>query len=839
MRRGPVSPYSGRLIVRLKPSATAALLHHLDSGGPFPASLSQVASVIGTEAAPLVSLLDHPAITFKPAVQPQFAPSVRDKEAADNHTPGLAPLRSLLSYFIVDSSTAPGQQSQLASQLSAVSIVDLVQREPILLEPAGDWAVVDDDYNDGDGTALHGLHTQGYTEVPDWGEYYGLNCATDAVWGKYSGAGVGFIDLEAGWHLTHADLPAAANPQPLYNKNCQNDLGARSHGTLTLGVVLGIDDAKGVVGIAPQATFHGVVSRATIDTNDVRHPDNAKFCADLTGAIVAAGEVLSPGDVLLLEVQTLAGMHPVAGVLTPDFAPVEIVDLWFDAIRYASGIGLVVIEPAGNGTFDLDNPGWAWDMGGRSLDTGNAAFQDSGAIMVSACSPRVNDAITFEHDSVASVNSGSRIDCYGWTTQVGTTDVTNAGVDTYYGAYSGTSAASAMIAGAAILVQEMATKVRGTPASPTQIRLLLSASGTPVKGTGKVVPDLSMVVDRVGALSDVFVRDSVDDDGSIPSPTVSMSPDIIIRHVAVGDPEGVFGDGSGFEDAFLDNDPIVPDQPNYVYVRVRNRSVVAADSVRATVYWADTMTMVPPSEWSEIDTTAGKLVPGSAVFGTSGPVRVLGPITWHPVSGANPPQYPAQHGCLVAVIDAVDDPRPAIFPSLSNLVTGWTAFTNTIGANNNIAFRNFDVLPLALASDGLSEAMAEFIIPGAPQPAAFELVIRVADCPDVHWELLVPIAIAGAFPVAVKTDDRRDRDGFRRVPLESATSLRIRDLRLGSRARHKCLVRAVTKSEPRRCSITIAQRHRGLELGRVTFAVGARPPRENPIPPDERIRRTR
>src|SRR5581483_11710420 len=89
-------------------------------------------------------------------------------------------------------------------------------------------------------------------------------------------------------------------------------------------------------------------------------------------AINDAAEVLAPGDVLLIELQE----H--------DFLPVEInIDTWH-AIADATQRGIVVIEPAGNNTFDLDDvardkdlaPAWNWP------DDSDA---DSGAIMVSGC----------------------------------------------------------------------------------------------------------------------------------------------------------------------------------------------------------------------------------------------------------------------------------------------------------------------------------------------------------------------------------------------------------------------------------------------------------------------
>lgn len=832
-------PRTGRLIVRLKPSAAAELVTHLATTGSYPATLHDVVSVIGPNADPLQTLLGHSGIGFRPAVPPQFAEVVRQNELAQQNS-NLAPLRSLLSYFLVSPNNAPLPTSSLATELAAVPIVEFVQPEPAVTEAAGTWVVNPNDYNSIDGTTFHGLHTEAYRVALGGRKYYGLNCACDAVWGKYGGAGVGFIDLEAAWHLGHADLNAASlAPQPIWNFNCVLDDGARSHGTRSLGVVVGADNERGVVGIAPRATFYGVVSRAEIDTDNVLAvPDQ---CADITGAIVAAVQKMKRGDVLLTEVQTVAGTNTAQGLLF-NFAPIEIVDLWFDALRYAGGYGVTVIEPAGNGDFNLDTPGWIWNMGGRSLDRdgGGAAFQDSGAVMVSGCSPMVNNDVERLHEAEAGVNYGSRIDCYGWMTQIGSTDVTTDGNDTYDDAYGGTSAASAMIAGAAILVQEMYRSSHGTSGSPTQVRQLLTAHGSPVKGTGRVVPDLELVAQAVGALPDVFVRDSVADDGTVPSSLVSMSPDIIIRKGLIPDPDAAFGNGSGLEETFLDNDDIIPDAVNYVYVRVRNRNTIAADAVRATVYWADTMVAVPPTEWSEIGTTSEAPVAAAPAPGVPGPLTILGPLEWWPISGASPPQYPSSHGCLVAVVDAVGDPRPAIFPSLGDLVTSWTNFTDIVGANNNLAYRNFNVISLTPTPTAGVSGAAEVIIPGAPRAEVFDILIRVPVCEGVEWELLVPRQIARHFGADRELRAEGIPDEYAVVRLKSGSSLRARNVPVQARQRHRCIVRVRAPRVPdKRCWIFLAQRLRDIELGRVTFSVGPRPRREPKRDDDGDRRRSR
>ncbi|MBE9550188.1 MAG: hypothetical protein IMF09_12355 [Proteobacteria bacterium] len=65
--------------------------------------------------------------------------------------------------------------------------------------------------------------------------------------------------------------------------------------------------------------------------------------ANVPDAIVAAIATMDFGQVLLLEVQTVAPAAPVFG------APVELIDESFEAIRLASALGIIVVEAGGNG----------------------------------------------------------------------------------------------------------------------------------------------------------------------------------------------------------------------------------------------------------------------------------------------------------------------------------------------------------------------------------------------------------------------------------------------------------------------------------------------------------
>jgi hypothetical protein len=103
-----------------------------------------------------------------------------------------------------------------------------------------------------------------------------------------------------------------------------------------------------------------------------------------------------------------------------------------------------------------------------------------------------------EHARIAGSNFGRRIDCYAWGEQVVTTGdgVDSREIDRLTETFSGTSAASAIVAGAAVLLQSIAKADRGQPLSPADLRALLR---DPIAGTASVNP----ADDRIGVMPDL------------------------------------------------------------------------------------------------------------------------------------------------------------------------------------------------------------------------------------------------------------------------------------------------------------------------------------------------
>jgi hypothetical protein len=291
-----------------------------------------------------------------------------------------------------------------------------------------------------------------------------------AVWPAADGSGIGFVDLERGWTLNHEDL-AAANISIISGVN-QDYHG---HGTAVLGEVSAVDNARGGIGIAPGVTTRVVSQWRTTNTYNTAE------------AILSAAATMNAGDVLLLEAQT---SHPNAS----GYVPVEVEQAVFDAIQYATYISIVVVEAGANGSVDLDT---FQDVNGRQiLNRASADFRDSGAIMVGAASS------TAPHQRLSFSNYGSRIDCFAWGQNIDTCGDGWTGTDTttYTTSFGGTSGASPIVTGAALLMQSWAVKKGRGLYTPQALRDLLSdasrntRSANPASDRIGVMPNLQALI---------------------------------------------------------------------------------------------------------------------------------------------------------------------------------------------------------------------------------------------------------------------------------------------------------------------------------------------------------
>jgi hypothetical protein len=321
-------------------------------------------------------------------------------------------------------------------------------------------------------------------ETPDFTPRQGyLDPAPSGIDAKYawgipggSGAGVQIIDIEGEWRFTHEDL--LTNHGGLVGGTPPNNRGWRDHGTAVIGAFSGDANAFGVTGICPDANVRAI---------SIFGPQTA----DSAPAIRLAANSLEPGDIMLLELHRPGPRHSFK--LRDDQVGYVAIEWWpddFDAIRYAIAKGIVVVEAAGNGAQDLDDPLYDLPQKGFPPDWTNPfkrEIRDSGAIVVGAGAPPPG-VHGRDHGPDRSrldfSNFGELVDAQGWgreVTSCGYGDLqggTNED-EWYTDRFSGTSSASPIVVGALGAVQGAALAAGRPPVAADRLRELLRRTGSP------------------------------------------------------------------------------------------------------------------------------------------------------------------------------------------------------------------------------------------------------------------------------------------------------------------------------------------------------------------------
>ncbi len=298
-----------------------------------------------------------------------------------------------------------------------------------------------------------------------------------------TGAGVAFADIEYSWNLDHLDLPPVGliGPAPL------DPFLDKNHGTAVLGEIVGQPNGFGVTGIAPDSSPF-IVAAYTFGSG-----------YDLTTAILRALTTLPPGSIILIEQQTV-GPNYLGNGSQFGLVPVEWQLANYNAILTATANGIIVVEAAGNGSQDLDS---------ASYTTGNGGHwpflpqNDSGAIIVGA---GAYGGGLGARSRLPFSCYGATVDLQGWGEAVCTAGYgylySSEGENQYYlSNFSGTSSASPIVAGACILLQSYAKANVGAVLSPTEIRDILTATGTDQTGPAEHIgplPNVSAAIASIG-----------------------------------------------------------------------------------------------------------------------------------------------------------------------------------------------------------------------------------------------------------------------------------------------------------------------------------------------------
>jgi len=334
------------------------------------------------------------------------------------------------------------ERNALVAELEDAAHIDWVQVTPAAPPPPADFAPTTPDYLPNQ--AVH---------VPASG---GLDGPLVQLWSS----SVRISDVEYGWETDHEDLEDAdITPEPgAVVPGWVASYGWDSHGTAALGELAAVDNGYGTSGLAANARF-GTYPEYTNAAGSRR-----------AAAIVSAASDSDPGDLILLEMQTVGALG--------NYAPAEYDLSVFDATAVAVDAGVIVVAAAGNGAEDLDDPAYA----------AYHARGDSGAIIVGAGTSNT------AHDRLFFSTYGARVNVHAWGENVftlGYGDYALLGGDerqAYTSVFSGTSSASPIVTGAAAAVSGYAIDSFGAALTPRGVRQVLADTGIAQGSGGSIGP---------------------------------------------------------------------------------------------------------------------------------------------------------------------------------------------------------------------------------------------------------------------------------------------------------------------------------------------------------------
>ena len=288
------------------------------------------------------------------------------------------------------------------------------------------------------------------------------------------GKGIGIIDIEGAWRFSHEDL--LLNQGGVIGGIETPNLGWRNHGTAVVGVIGGDVNNFGIHGICPEANVRAVSIFGGTGT---------------AGAIRIAADASNPGDIMLLEVHRPGPRHNFQprsdqkGYIAIEFFPDD-----FAAIQYAVSKGVIVVEAAGNGAENLDDPIYNQKPAGfpgNWSNPFNVNNPQSNAVIVGAGAPPPGTHGRNhgpDRSRLSFSNYGARVDCQGWGREVTTTgygDLQGGSSENqwYTDRFSGTSSASPIVVGALGCVQGILKAAGRQLLNAGKARRMLRSTGSP------------------------------------------------------------------------------------------------------------------------------------------------------------------------------------------------------------------------------------------------------------------------------------------------------------------------------------------------------------------------
>ena len=312
----------------------------------------------------------------------------------------------------------------------------------------------------------------------------------------------------------------------------------------------------------------------------------------------------------------------------------------------------------------------------------------------------------------------------------------------------------------------------------------------------------------------LYMRNNTSNDANNHGGPLSDSPDIILKNAPVANPQATFSTPQSIANADESDADVLAAQTNYLYLRVWNGGLAAAQNAFATVYYAPPATLVTPSMWTLIGTSYFPTVPtGSQIEVTS--IGIPWPADQIPAPG---------HYCFVATVGCNYQPAPN--PAQLNSFPTFQDYENFISNNPNVTWRNFNVvqghmghrrdyvpLPFHLTGAWMEDVVFQFeTIAALPKGSTLALL-----APDWIGDGLKPANPDVTFHRDHKTDLTCTRRA--RIPLPASESHVLGEIKLPARtaAASHLLAQVPQELHDRPYDVVIRQLYRGREVGRITW----------------------
>jgi serine protease len=236
-------------------------------------------------------------------------------------------------------------------------------------------------------------------------------------------------------------------------------------------------------------------------------------------------------------------------------------------------------------------------------------------------------------------------------------------------------------------------------------------------------------------------------------------------------------------------------------VRALNRGGADAVNASVDVYWSTPATLVTPNLWNPIGSTTIASIP------IANELTVSDEIVWGSANVPGPGHY-----CFVAVAGNALDPKPtaATFATFDQFVT-------YIENNNNVAWRNFDVIP---APPSAGAHQRRFLIPGAFDTSRRFDLESIGRLPrGSRVTLGMPGWLAEALsplPAEVKYDPKTQ---MAYLPLHPSGRHRLGTALLHAKSAAECVIQVQLPEREGRgqYDFAIRQIYKDKEVGRLTW----------------------